>query len=407
MRLLAARPHQFALLFLACGLASIAILLPVVWSGHGLIDLQVYRFGVQAWLSGHDVYKQLPTTSAGISLPYLYPPFSLAVFTPLTVVPWKLSMLFMTALSMIALIASVHVVITRVWSAGDHRGTAALTATAIPLTLALEPVRETLSFGQVNLWLMALVVLDCLGRARWWPRGLLIGLAIAIKLTPAVFVLFFLLRRDFRAAAVSVASAAAFFTLGFVLAWRDSISYWLTGGGPAADLRGSPFSSNQALAGALSRFGPDPLWDALIWALVAAVMVRVCVLVVPRVNAPSGLVVTAAAGLVISPISWSHHWVWIVPALIVCAAHVARRRQHLLGSAVGLALVATVFIPGPHNYAPVSGDDELNWTWWQHLTGNAYLLVALSALLGVAALRRHRRLPPAETGRHHLVVDPL
>lgn len=390
MRQGVARRWRVGILLVGCVLVGVADLLFVLLTGHGLIDLQVYRFGVQAWLSGRDVYGRLPATSAGITLPYLYPPFSLTVFTPLAVVPWALSKLLMTVLSVVALAVSVYVVIARVWPVRGRGDVLALTVTAVPVALVLEPVRETFSFGQVNLWVMALVVLDCLTRVPWWPRGLLLGLAIAIKLNPTVFVLFFLLRKDFRAAVVSGVTAAASVVLGFAFAWRDSVSYWFTGGGPGAGMRGSPFVSNQALVGALSRFGIGTPWEVLVWAVVAAAVVWVCVLVVPHVDASVGLVVTATAGLVISPISWSHHWVWIVPALIVWGAAVARQHGRVLPSTVGLAVVAAVFIPGVHHYAPGSGNRELNWTWWQHLYGNAYLLVALSALLGAATLRWRR-----------------
>jgi len=53
---------------------------------------------------------------------------------------------------------------------------------------------------------MALVALDCLVAKPKWPRGMLIGVAAAIKLTPAVFVLFFLLRRDYRSAVTAAVS---------------------------------------------------------------------------------------------------------------------------------------------------------------------------------------------------------
>ena len=73
---------------------------------------------------------------------------------------------------------------------------------------------------------MTLVIADCVPRRTPWPRGLLLGLGIALKLTPAVFLLYFLLRRDNRAALTALASFAGATLVGFALAWSDSWEYW-------------------------------------------------------------------------------------------------------------------------------------------------------------------------------------
>ena len=90
----------------------------------------------------------------------------------------------------------------------------------------IQPVRNTLNYGQVNLALMALVAADCLVRSPRWPRGALTGIAAAVKLTPAAFVLFFLLRRDWRAAVTAAVSFAVCTGAGFLLDGRDSAAYW-------------------------------------------------------------------------------------------------------------------------------------------------------------------------------------
>jgi alpha-1,2-mannosyltransferase len=97
---------------------------------------------------------------------------------------------------------------------------------ALPAALLLEPIRSTLTYGQINALLMALVAFDCLTRAPRWPRGILVGIAAAVKLTPAVFLLFFLLRRDLRSAARAGLSFAACTGAGFALAPHDSLRYW-------------------------------------------------------------------------------------------------------------------------------------------------------------------------------------
>ena len=125
----------------------------------------------------------------------------------------------------------------------------------LPAALLLEPVRNTLAYGQINIVLMALVALDCLTEAPRWPRGALIGLAAAVKLTPAAFVLFFLLRRDYRAAAAAGVSFAAATAAGFVLAGHDSVRYWTAAVFQTGRIGNPATPANQCLQAVLARAG--------------------------------------------------------------------------------------------------------------------------------------------------------
>ena len=201
----------------------------VIYTGGRHIDLQVYRFGVQAWLSGGGLYGPLPQTAAHIALPFIYPPFAALAMIPLAVVPWVVAWTGLLALSTLSLGATLYVVARRLWEAGGRAGALSVASIALPLALAvepgkiidfnapdasprpplsLEPVSQTIQFGQINLLLMALVAIDCLVARPRWPRGMLVGIAAAIKLTPAAFVLYFLLRRDYRSAATAAVSGA-------------------------------------------------------------------------------------------------------------------------------------------------------------------------------------------------------
>ncbi|WP_156755576.1 glycosyltransferase 87 family protein [Actinokineospora pegani] len=387
LRGLSERPSYSVLFFVLCGLASAGALAWIFRIEDQLIDLQVYRFGVEAWWSGGDPYALLPPTSVGVALWYLYPPSSLLAFAPLTVVPWELSVVLATGMSVLAVVVSLAVVISRVWPAGGRMGAFGLAAGLLPFALLLEPVAETIKFGQVNLWLMALVVVDCLVRTPKWPRGLLVGIAIAVKLTPAVFLLYFLLRRDFRAAVVTCLSAAACTALAFVLAWQESLDFWFTGAGPTDRMAGSAIVTNQTVAGALARFGIDAPYDKMVWLGAAMLVGLIFLWVVPRVDAETGVAVTAMAALVLSPISWSHHYVWIVPGLVVVAARVLRTPWNpakLMAAAFGLA----IFYVAPHFIARSEESDGTKWTWWQNIYGNSYLLLGLAALIWVAWAHR-------------------
>ncbi|MGW5053584.1 glycosyltransferase family 87 protein [Actinokineospora sp. NPDC004072] len=363
----------------------------VLWrvlAGHDLIDLQVYRFGVDAWRSGGDPYGPMPKTSVGAALPYLYPPPSLLVIAPLALVSLGVAKVLMTGLSVLALAATLYVVISRCWPRATAWEVVGVTALVLPVALRLEPVRETLTFGQINLWLLALVTVDCLARRPRWPRGMLVGLAFALKLTPAAFLLFFLLRRDFRAAVTTVLSGAAFVAIGFIFAWKDSVNYWLSGAGPTDGVNGTPFGTNQTILAAIKRLVIPENVQTGLWIGLVGVTVFVVVLLMARVDAPTALVANGALALLIAPTAWSHHWVFIVPALVVFAYHAMRHRTALV---LGLVFLV-VFLIGPHLHLTRGSDTELTWTWYQHIIGDSYVILAMLAL-GVAVWMNRVRKP--------------
>ena len=128
-------------------------------------------------------------------------------------------------------------------------------AIVAPAVIYLEPIRSNFDFGQVNVVLMTLVIADCVPRKTPWPRGMLLGLAIALKLTPAVFLLYFLLRRDTRALLVTAASAVVATLAGFAFAWRDSLEYWTETVRNTDRIGTVTLNTNQNIAGALARLG--------------------------------------------------------------------------------------------------------------------------------------------------------
>ncbi|MFB9905802.1 glycosyltransferase 87 family protein [Allokutzneria oryzae] len=350
------------------------------------IDLEVYRFGVRTLWNGGDLYGPMPPTSAGIGLPFIYPPFSTVVFAPFAAVPKDVAVVASILLSVAALAATLHLVFGWVLPNATMRRRTTLTVLVLPLAIVLEPVRATIEFGQVNLWLMGLVAVDCLSREPRWPRGVLVGIAAAIKITPAGFILFFLLRKDFRAAVTTVVTIVATAAIGFVVAPAASVRYWLDIVFGASGQSGSAFATNQTIAGELSRLGAGPVVDAAVWCVLLPAVLISMITVIRRVGPAQALVTNAAGVLVLSPISWSHHWVWIAPALVVLVA-LARP---------WLALVP-VFVVGPHSLLPAGNHLEATWTWWQHLVGNAYLLIALATLFWTAA-----RLSPCSSRRRSL-----
>jgi alpha-1,2-mannosyltransferase len=261
---------------------------------------------------------------------------------------------------------------------------------------------------------MALVAADCLDRSPRWPRGALTGIAAAVKLTPAAFVLFFLLRRDWRAAVTAALSFLACTGAGFLFAWHDSVEYW-TSVLFQASRPGSPvYAANQSITGVIARAGLDPssLAGMALWlALSGGVVVLAC-LGMRRALAASqqawALSLNALAGLLISPISWSHHWVWGEMAVLTLAVvswpgRIRTSCPHTRTSAHGrlgliLAVVgALVFALSPQWLLPNGGNRELRWAAWEQVLGSSYVIYAVIALL-VAAFWSSRPLSPARAG---------
>jgi alpha-1,2-mannosyltransferase len=249
-------------------------------------------------------------------------------------------------------------------------------------------MRQTLILGQVNLVLLALVTMDCLGKRTRWPRGALIGIAAAVKLTPAAFVLYFLLRKDWKAAATAAASGLATTLVAVLIFPAESIRYW---GHMLTDSSriGYPwYAGNQSIKGFASRLFPDAATG--IW-LTASVVVAAAAIVVMgwllRVGADAAaLMVNVVAILLVSPVSWSHHWVWAIPALVVAADAGLRaeqpRRAWLWAWSTCFALLICI---SPHWLLPHGGTHELSWSWWQQIAGSSYVAVAAILLLGAAA----------------------
>jgi alpha-1,2-mannosyltransferase len=279
-------------------------------------DLDVYRAGARVLLHGGDLYGRLPRLANGTELPFTYPPFAALTFIPLAAAGYNTANWLLTAATIVAVAATLRRFAHSTTGESGAR-MRRLLPWALPAALLLEPVRSTLTYGQVNALLMALVSLDCLTRAPRWPRGIGVGIAAAVKLTPAVFVLFFLLRRDLRSAARAGLAFAACTGAGFALAPRDSLRYWTHTAYQSGRAGGIAYASNQSILGTLARLGlADPartwLWLALSL-LVAALAVTGMRRALHAGLLTYALVLNAAAGLLISPISWSHHWVWAAP----------------------------------------------------------------------------------------------
>jgi len=376
-------------------LLTAAALLWAAWQllGHTpyRIDIDVYRMGGRAWLDGSPLYADgvLFHTEAGLDLPFTYPPLAAVVFAPFALVPLPVASAIITITTLLLLVVSTWIVLTRLRVAEQWPTTTGpawwrrwwlAAAIVAPAALLLEPVVSNFEFGQINVVLMTLVIADCVPRKTPWPRGLLLGVAMALKLTPAIFLLYFLLRRDTRALMMAGISAVAATLVGMIFAWKDSLQYWSETVHDTDRIGTVTFNTNQNIAGALARLGLSEGPRFVLWTLACFAVLALTVWAARRVlkahQPVLALVCVALFGLVVSPVSWSHHWVWALPSVLVTAVIAYRQRNLALGavSAVGVALMVSlpyVLLPEHHESAA---------TVWRQLVGGPYLWWALAAI---------------------------
>ncbi|WP_221323082.1 glycosyltransferase 87 family protein [Actinoplanes sp. L3-i22] len=350
------------------------------------IDSAVYRAGAEAVARGHPLYGSFDATP----LPFTYPPVASIGFLPLAAIPPQLAWGLMGTLSTLALGVVVRATIGHVRPAWTGRKR--IVCGSVLFALALQPVWETIAFGQVNLVIMAFVVVDVLNLRGSRFCGLLTGVAAAIKLTPLIFVVHLVVTGR-HADAVRLLTAFAFLqAFGAAALPADSAEYW-TSAIMCAERWGTSYAANQSLNAVLNRLTAAWPYTFVISLALVALSLGVAILLARRFESAGrpleAILSTAMIGLVISPISWPHHWVWVAPVCLVLlgrlAGHPWDGRDHW-GSALTFAGVVVVFSGAGLLAMPIGHGRELSRGIPGTLLGNLYLLCTLvvvaAAVLG-------------------------
>ncbi|MEV4129152.1 glycosyltransferase 87 family protein [Nocardia sp. NPDC049707] len=375
---------QVRWLLIAVALFAVSAIVSLVvhwWNGY--IDLQVYRNGARVWLDDGELYGPMPPVE-GIGLPFTYPPLAALFFAPLALMPLPLAEVLVTATSVLSLGITLWLVLVRLRPTLERQTMLALVIGVVAVAQMSEPIRQTFGFGQINLVLMAAITMDCLVRKPVWPRGMLIGIAVSVKLIPAGYLLYFLLRRDWKAAGTLIVSAIVAVGLGFLLFPSDSVEYWFHTLADTGRIGPPYFAGNQSIKGMAFRLGVSDSLATLIWITLSLIAIALAAVWMHRLITAGqqvcALLVNAAAVLLVSPVSWSHHWVWIAPAILVAADLIARgtRNRWFIGT---VAAGTVLFMVGPQWLLPHSKDLELGWAWWQQLIGSSYVLVTLAVFV--------------------------
>jgi alpha-1,2-mannosyltransferase len=342
-----------------------------------MVDLDVYRLAGRVLLDGGDFYR-LPGP-----LQFLYPPFAALLAAPLAGLPTALVQITWTVAGALMIIGVLHR-----WGQTGWR----LSLWSAVVVYAVLPVSQTLAFGQLGIVLVALVVLDLapgprvLGGRRLLPEGALTGVAAALKLTPMIFVLYLLAVRRWRAALIVTVSAAALTVLAAIVLPDASLDFW----GRLA--RGDTglghtliYATNQSVYADLVRafrLGPaGTVLGLLLSAAVVALGVWAAAVWHRAGEVRFAVALCGVASLLASPVSWLHHFVWVVP-LAFSLAELSRPRPPVLPTrlvVLGWLFVGWVVV-SPYRRLPNGADLELQWTAGQHL------LASVTAILGVALL---------------------
>jgi alpha-1,2-mannosyltransferase len=404
------------------------------------VDLTVYRDGgliVRHVRPFYDPHAYAPLYDWGgyssLALKFTYPPFAAVAFALISFVPSAPLEAVSVIVNMVALVAALWFTFGGLgYRERNVRLGATLLAAAV--TFWLQPVVRTIYLGQVNLVLMAAIMWDmCQPReGRWW-KGFVTGIAAGIKLTPLIFIPYLVITRRFREAAMCVAGFVATVGVGFAFLPHDSSLWWLHGlmfkDGTRAGFIG--WAGNQSLRAIITRFagsvnaGQDP-W--LVAVVIAVIIGMAAAYLLDRAgHFVAAVLTTALTGLLVSPISWDHHWVWVALGVTVAGHYavkywkVARARARwFVALGIGIFIVYAAwpdaiwekarnlgkfslgFLWAPPNTNPIlyekHGDQpwfvEYHWHGLWLLAGNAYILggIALMFILfGIAFGLRNER----------------
>jgi len=358
-----------------------------------MVDLDVYRRAGTVLLQGGDFYT-LPGP-----LQFLYPPFAAVLAVPLALAPAAVAQVSWTIAGILALLAVLHRLGLTGW---------VLSLVGTATVWFVEPVTETLAFGQLGIFLVALVVLDLVPGPRVFsrrllPEGALTALAAAVKLTPAIFVVYLLAVRRTRAFVAAVVTGLAVTLASAVVAPRASLGFWSRLAHGDTGLGGSIiYYTNQSVMADVVRVGGLGAGAAATGLLLSALVAALGVWAAARwqrVGDPAMAVnLCGLASLLASPVSWLHHFVWVVPLALTL---VNRSRTTMLPG--WFAALAWVFVgwvvASPFRRLPNGADVELTWSWDQHLLASVTALLGVAVLLASVFVARPSQGQPAPSGR--------
>ncbi|MDX1875345.1 mannosyltransferase [Mycolicibacterium sp. 120266] len=397
---ISSRARGAPLIRLAPAVLALSIAARLAWTylvpnGANFVDLHVYVGGAAALNHPGTLYDYVyADQTPDFPLPFTYPPFAAVVFYPLHLLPFGV-VAFLWQLGTIAALYGVVALSLRLLGRADARLAMVWTAVGI----WTEPLRSTFDYGQINV-LLVLAVLYAVYSSRWWVSGLLVGLAAGVKLTPAVSGLYFLGVRRWAAVAFSAVVFAATVGVSILVVGEQGRYYFTDLLGDARRVGPIGTSFNQSVRGAISRIvGHDAGYGPVVVAILV-VAAALAVLAWRAVDGAddrlAGIVIVQLFGLLLSPISWTHHWVWLIPLMIWLLHGPVRKR---LGARIfgwGWLALTLIGLPWLLSFAQPT-IWEIGRPWYLAWAGLIYPVATLATLGWMAATGREsgRYRPPS------------
>ncbi|MEZ0051668.1 alpha-1,2-mannosyltransferase [Mycobacterium sp. MAA66] len=360
--------------------------------GANFVDLHVYVGGSATIGTGHPLYDYVyADQTPDFPLPFTYPPFAAVLFYPLHFLPFGvLSLLWQ--LGIVAALYGVAWISLRFLGSADpgHRLAMAWTA----LGIWTEPLRSTFDYGQINV-ILVLAVLVAAYSSRWWLSGLLVGVAAGVKLTPAVTGLYLVGVRRWGAAAFSVLTFVGTIGVSWLVLGDQTRYYFADLLGDASRVGPVGTSFNQSWRGGISRIlGDDAGYGPLV---IGAVVLTAALAVLAwrgvyrddRPDRLAALLVVQLFGLLLSPISWTHHWVWLIPLMIWLWHGALRDRRGARVLRWTWLTLVLVGVPWLLSFAQPT-IWVISRPWYLAWAGLIYPLVTLATLGWMAASGRSR-----------------
>lgn len=376
------------------------------------LDIEIYRAGARAFLENQSLYAQ-PFEVIGIRLPFIYPPFGAAILSPFAVMSASQAAVAVVIVS--SLLTYLCILLVARALIPDQPLVAFTFGTVIwPFALLSEPLTMNAHFGQINVLVMTLCVLDLVPRRRLLPRGILIGLAAAIKLTPLALCLFFLIKRDWRVLCWTAVGALSATGITALFRWTATVEFFTdmifkmnsTKGAGV----GTAYMTNQSIKGMLARWAPtedaavqhqgliDATWLVIVLITIAAASTLI-IMMLRRGLEVDAAMVCAGLMLIISPISWSHHWVWL-PLFAMVLLHrwwVTPGNPMLLGVCTAATWLFCLQIKPHWFYGDLHGE-MFGFTWLQKLILSGYLWLMFFIFISLFVVLRNNKTPRSIAG---------
>lgn len=352
------------------------------------VDSAVYRSGALALLNGEPLYDSMSLSAEPpwARLPFTYPPTAALLFVPLALFPTQVSWGLLGAAGVLGMTLVIRLCVQALPERPSWLTTGPAVTVLSLVLLGIEPVWRTLFLGQINLVLMTMIVVDVLVLRGRRGGGVLIGVAAAVKLTPLIFVPHLLLTGRRADAVRATVTFVVLQGLLLVLIPHDFRQFWahaVTDPGRTGPIY---WAGNQSLNGLVLRLTDLAPWSLRVALAIGAVLAVPCAVLVRRLHKQDkpvpAMLVTAFLGLLVSPVSWSHHWVWAVPLIVFLLSRLpeplpeGRARVAALAGigAVGLVFVSCVLLIMRNGKGL-----ELDWAPWEFVIGSAYLWVPVVA----------------------------